>query len=41
MKKSIYFLAFVLIFINASNLKAQVSADSAIMKLEEGNERFI
>ena len=41
MKKSIYFLALSSIFIGTQNLRAQVSADSAIIKLREGNERFI
>lgn len=41
MKKSIYFLALATMLINATNTDAQVSADSATMKLKEGNERFI
>ncbi len=41
MKKSIYFLAFAAMLINATNADAQVSADSATTKLKEGNERFI
>ena len=41
MKKSIYFLAFAAMLINATNADAQVTADSATTKLKEGNERFI
>jgi len=41
MKKSIYFLAFTAMSISYTNIEAQVSADSAIIKLKEGNERFI
>jgi carbonic anhydrase len=41
MKKSIYFLALTAMSISYTNIEAQVSADSAIIKLKEGNERFI
>jgi len=41
MKKLINFLALSSMFIGTQNLTAQVSADSAIIKLKEGNERFI
>lgn len=41
MKKSIYFFTLVKILVTAPKLKAQLSADSAIIKLKEGNERFI
>lgn len=41
MKKTIYFLTLSAIFGGTSNLNAQLGADSAIMKLKEGNERFI
>jgi carbonic anhydrase len=41
MKKSIYFLALTAMSISYTNIEAQVSADSAIIKLKEGNELFI
>lgn len=41
MKKTIYFLILSAIFGGTSNLNAQLGADSALMKLKEGNERFI
>jgi len=41
MKKTIYFFALTAMLISKLNVEAQVSADSAITKLKEGNERFI
>ncbi len=41
MKKTIYFFALTAMLISQAKVEAQVSADSAITKLKEGNERFI
>lgn len=41
MKKSILLFAVLSALSNSSNIKAQVSADSALIKLKEGNKRFI
>ena len=41
MKKVIYFLNLAAMLILSENIVSQVTADSAIIKLKEGNERFI